>query len=529
VLHVVFLWGVLAASASSAFAQPAAEPVPEPDVTAPGPAPQPDVTAAEPAAQRDVVAAPIPFPVPVPVQAADSAPDGSRAVALPEKPVAPVPVASAPSASEVVKAILGLLVILVLAYLAGHPRVQELEELFGLSQVVTAGFPFVLLGLVAHHPSIGILSDSVLAEIRPALPLGLGWIGFAIGFRFDARRIESLPRGIGPTLLVTSVLPFAGIVGACGLILLVTDGVGHGTFLRDAIILGTAGIIGVRAAAPTLEGSRGDRIAPLIQLQEGTAMIGLVVVAAFWRPSGPEVGWNLPGVAWLFVTLGMGTLLAAVIYAILSHFKSSAEVTLLMLGSICLSAGLSSYLRLSPIAVSFLAGALLFNFPGSWKEQVRLALVRLERPVYLVFLVIAGALWQPGAWQGWVLLLLFVPARLAGKVVGTFLVRQNRLAELSDEEQTRIAIAPMGALAIAIVVNAQDLYVGSTVSWMVTTVIGGAIASEIAVHIIMRRLRPALSDGDPGSPSGLAPPPREDTPPPFRLPPPAPPRESDGR
>ena len=515
VLHVAVVWSVLAASASSAFAQDAPAPVPEP----------------QPAPESELIAAPIPIPVPVPA-AGTASPDLSPApVALPAEPIARAPAARTPSASEVVKAILGLLVILVLAYLAGHPRVQELEEMLGLSQVVTAGFPFVLLGLIAHHPAIGILSDPVLAEIRPALPLGLGWIGFAIGFRFDVRRVESLPRGIGPTLLLTSLLPFAGIVGACGLILLITegDGVGHGTFLRDAIILGTAGIIGVRAAAPTLEGSRGDRIAPLIQLQEGTAMIGLVVVAAFWRPSGPEVGWNLPGVAWLFVTLGIGTLLAALIYAVLSHFKTTAEVTLLMLGSICLSAGLSSYLRLSPVAVSFLAGALLFNFPGSWKEQVRLALVRLERPVYLVFLVIAGALWQPGAWQGWLLLLLFVPARLFGKIAGTVVVRQNRLAELSDEEQARIAVAPMGALAIAIVVNAQDLYVGSTVSWMVTTVIGGAIATEIAVHLIMRRLAPALSSGPPSSPSGLAPMPREDTPPPFRLPPRLPPERGSSR
>ena len=159
----------------------------------------------------------------------------------------------------------------------------------------------------------------------PALPLGLGWIGFTIGFRFDARRLESLPRGIGPALLLTSVLPFAGIVGACGLVLLMTGGLGHATFLRDAIILGTAGIIGVRAAAPSLEGSRGDRIAPLIQLQEGTAMIGLVLVAAFWRPPGSQVGWNLPAIAWLFVTLGMGTALAAVIHTLLGQFKSSAE------------------------------------------------------------------------------------------------------------------------------------------------------------------------------------------------------------
>ena len=64
--------------------------------------------------------------------------------------------AASPDALDDDEAILGFLVILVLAYLAGHPRVQRIEERLGIAQVVTAGFPFVLLGLVAHHPSIGL-------------------------------------------------------------------------------------------------------------------------------------------------------------------------------------------------------------------------------------------------------------------------------------------------------------------------------------------------------------------------------------
>ena len=79
-------------------------------------------------------------------------------------------------------------------------------------------------------------------------------------------------------------------------------------------------------------------------------------------------------------------------------------------------------------------------------------------------------------------------ARLVGKILGVTLFRARRAGALSDDEQLRIAVAPMGALAIAVVVNAQDLYVGSTISWMVTTVIGGAVASEVAVHAILRRL-----------------------------------------
>src|SRR4029078_11723364 len=95
------------------------------------------------------------------------------------------------------------------------------------------------------------------------------------------------------TLLLTSILPFGAIFGASGLILLMTGGLASGNFVRDAIILGHAAIIGVRPPAPNPEGPTADRIAPLVQLQEGSAMIGLVVVAAFFRPSGHGVGLAL--------------------------------------------------------------------------------------------------------------------------------------------------------------------------------------------------------------------------------------------
>jgi hypothetical protein len=484
------------------------------DETAPIDAGAPDAGVAAPVEPERLA---IPVPVPVPIEQARKPAKVGLQLAPP--PPAPKQVRRAPTAFEAITAIIGLVAIVGMAYLASHPKVQELEELLGITAVVTAGFPFVVFGLVGGW--IGILSDSVLAYLRPFIPLGLGWIGFSIGFRFDVRRLEALPRGVGPALLLTSVLPFAAIVGACGLILLMSGGLESGSFLRDAIILGTASIIGVRPPAPNPEGPTADRIAPLVQLQEGCATIGLVVVAAFFRPSGHEVGWQLPAFAWIFVTLGMGTALGAVVYAVLNAFRGRSEMTVVMLGSIALAAGMASFLRLSPIAVCFIAGALIFNFPGTWREQVRVALVKLERPIYLVFLVVAGAMWQVTAWQGWVLLLLFVAGRLVGKVVGVFLSQQTRLGEqlhielggLSHEEKVRIGLAPMGALAIAIVVSAQDLYVGSTVSWMVTTVIGGAVATEIITQLLLRKLYPddyavpmAVQ-----SPSGLAPQPREAT------------------
>jgi hypothetical protein len=148
---------------------------------------------------------------------------------------------------------------------------------------------------------------------------------------------------------------------------------------------------------------------------------------------------------------------------------------------------LASFLRLSPLAVCAVAGAIVANLPGGWREETRTVLARLERPIYYLFLTIAGALWHPFEWQGGVLLVLFVAARWGGKWLGVSLLGRTQLGEqLSVAERRTLAVAPLGALSVAIIVNAQDLYSGRAVSWMVTAVIGGAIVTEIILQGLWR-------------------------------------------
>ena len=44
--------------------------------------------------------------------------------------------------------------------------------------VAVTGLPFLVLGRIAAHPAVGILSPDVLADIWPLLEICLGWIGF---------------------------------------------------------------------------------------------------------------------------------------------------------------------------------------------------------------------------------------------------------------------------------------------------------------------------------------------------------------
>ncbi len=395
-------------------------------------------------------------------------------------------VAPAARSGAVLRTILGLVGIAALAWVGGHPRSQRVEQQLGISQVITAGFPFVIVGWFASLPVVGILTDDVLAELSPLLRLGLGWGGFVIGSRFDARLFTGLPAGTARLVTLATILPFGLVLATTGLLLLVVGGVGPGTlrdpvFVRDAIILGTAGAM----TAATVSGT--GILARVVRLEELAGIAGLAIVAAYFRPQGAGVAWQLPGTAWLFLTIGLGVTLGAVAWGVLHRAQTDSEFMLLAIGAVAFAAGAAGYLHLSSVAVTFVSGVVLANLPADWKPRLGATLERLERPIYLISLVVIGALWNPTDPRGWLLVPLFVAARIAGKRLAMTFASEAGAAIAPQRELDRMVWAPIGPLAILIVVNAQLLYPGGSISLVVAAVIGGAIVTEILVQLVRRR------------------------------------------
>jgi Kef-type K+ transport system membrane component KefB len=189
----------------------------------------------------------------------------------------------------------------------------------------------------------------------------------------------------------------------------------------------------------------------------------------------------LPGTAWLFVAVGLGVVLGVLIFATIRLPRSNAEFLAIVLGVIAFASGLASVLRLSPVVTCFFAGTLLTNFPNEQRDSVFRILNRLERPIHLVFLMIAGALWDIADWRGWVLVPLFVLCRIAGKWLGIVVSRFTLRSGLPVEfTQHRSLVQPMSMLAIALVVSIER-FRDLGVSWVVTAVIGGAVVFELLV------------------------------------------------
>ncbi|MBI4953295.1 MAG: hypothetical protein HY908_14785, partial [Myxococcales bacterium] len=402
-----------------------------------------------------------------------------------------------------VKTILGLLALLALAYVGAHPKVRKLERTLAVSLVIVAGFPFVALGLVASSPGVGILTPETVRLLEPLVRFGLGWIGFIVGFRLDVRLL-GMPREVAAVVAVRTGISLAAIVGAAALLLFSLGGFNFSSFadpvfLRDALILGAAGVV-TGQSAPYLVGQAGGdraaqtRVRAIMRAEELAAIVGLVFLSAYFRPEAGAT-WQLPRTAWLLLSIGLGAVSGLLVYAImLVKTSSPAEYVVLTVGAVGFAAGIAGKLELSAVVVCFVAGVLVQNFPGPYKERLANTLRTLERPIYLSFLLLVGALWQPREWQGWVLMPVFVAARLLGKLVGTGLGRARKLG-LGAVERRVLVVSPMGALAIAIVVSAVMQYQDGAIHAIVTAVIGGAMLSEVVVQIAMRRRQERLGAG----------------------------------
>jgi hypothetical protein len=403
-----------------------------------------------------------------------------------------------PTTGEVLRTLLGLLGLLALAWLAGQPRVRRLEQRFGITHVATSGLPFVFLGLLLRAPGVDVLNESVLASITPLLQFGLGWIGFHTGFQFEARSMNQVPRGTSSVVIALTSAPFALTTLGTGVALLLTglagprerlmEGGDWTVVVRDACLLGLAGALSAPRGGRWVKGREDARAlaSTVAVLDDVLGVLALALLAAWLRPAN-EGGWQVSGVGWLFITLGMAATLGLVVHFALTAAESVGERTALLLGSVAFTAGLAGYASLTPLVVCFLAGLVLRNVPGGDKTALETAFTRLERPVYLLFLTIVGALWRLDDWRGWVLLVFFVLTRLAGRSIGATVVRRfppaHRPDALSVTPDAELIFPPMGQLAIAFVVAAQTLYESPAIPAVVTAVIGGSIVSELLGRI----------------------------------------------
>lgn len=368
------------------------------------------------------------------------------------------------------------------------------RHLTSLDPVLAAGAPLVVLGLVLG-PGIDLINRPVLGALAPVAALATGWIGAALGARFEWRSVRCTGRATWLLAGLSAVTAFAVVTLAAWLLgqmvpalasawtprlpALLTLGAVAAASGPDAVAL-VGRLVGIRKSV-----ARAFSLAAALETACGALVFTLPLALHRAHPLGGHaaVSW----LAWLVLAAGSGVLVGAVFLGFTRQPAERDNVGFVLLATLLFGAGVGYATELSPFLVCAVAMAVIVN-ASPRRHAVRRVLADWEPPMYAIFLVMTGTLLTlPTAW-----ILVAVPLLAAARTAAKWSAprygsRALRLDGLAPN--VGLGTVAQGGVAIAMGWNFFVTY-GDGGSGgggaLLTTIVLGVAAAQLAAPPLMR-------------------------------------------
>ncbi len=363
------------------------------------------------------------------------------------------------------KIVIGITIIVLIALVGS--RWTFTRARMGARRLYLTGAEFILVGLCLGELMLGLLDRPTVAGLNPLLDLALGWLGLLFGAQLDYQQVRRFPRRYAIVILVTGCAAMAACLPLGPALAQVLGQ--NGRPWLGAVILAAAAVPTAPAALALAQQElkvRGAGVPEVLRYVAGLdAVLGLMVFGLAFTvphthsPLGPT---QLITVQYLLISLGLGGLMGLILHMLTRFGCAQAELQLFTVGAVALAAGVAAFLRVSPLVVTLVSGLVIANVRGE-KARVLRALLTLEKPLYLVLLILAGAMVRQLPDLATVLLLGlgYAALRAVGKAAGGWLcTRVPLLWRLGLPPAFGLGLTSQGGMAVAMVVSFHRAFSG---------------------------------------------------------------------
>lgn len=310
---------------------------------------------------------------------------------------------------------LTMILLVAAAYLAAHVAFDWLGRRF----LIVSGAEYLLLGILLGPEVANVIRADVVGGFAPFMTLALGWVGAVVGAQFHLPTLLGLSGRLFRVAFLEATLSLVVVTAVMTGVLAVVIPVSPLEALVPAVALGAVAVASAPAGIALVARRLGRQNSLIRQLEVATGVDALVAIVAF----GVLLSVTHPVVAvasrpptateWAVISLGIGLVGGALFHLFLGDEREIDRLFVALAGALILVSGAAAYLRLSPLLPAMLVGSILVNTAPN-REEIERVLRSVERPLYFVLLVFAGAAWRPGG--GWeVVVPVFLAARLAAK------------------------------------------------------------------------------------------------------------------
>jgi hypothetical protein len=380
-----------------------------------------------------------------------------------------------------------LVIVIGVAYVLAHNVVERLQRRF----LVVSGAEYLLLGFLLGpaFPAIHALDN--VAGLLPIIALAAGWVGLLRGTDFDFASLQKLDPATWRVVFLHHLLP--GVAVGVGSYYFFTETGWVLTSPRDAAL--SAAALACFAAADSAEPfdllarryEVSGRLASL--LRNGTRLGDIAVILAFglifcvFHENAPQAQDYSPAL-WAWVTVLLGGALGFLFSLFLAGDESDNSRFLALVGIIAFASGGAYFLELSPLAVNLSMGFVLVNFARGG-QLLHTTLESTERPMAIVLLIFAGALWERTELVPTLLALGgFLVARTGAKWIASVIAGWGT----SLRKDLFRGLLAHGDVTLAMAVSFRLVYEGEAAKIAYSVVLGSIILNDLMAPRLLRGL-----------------------------------------
>jgi hypothetical protein len=331
---------------------------------------------------------------------------------------------------------------------------------------------FIPIGVLLGPRVGGILSDNALAHLDIVISIALATLGVFIGIA-AGRETRSARRLLAASTLEAGITILV-VFGAVAALL-------HNWSLPLEVPLVVAalalGVCASASASPSVDvGDEHARqvAARVADLDDVMPIVLGGLVLAIVDPGGRKP------LADTALTIGIGLSMGLCGWLLVERAHGVAERAVFVLGVLAMLGGAPAYLGLSPLLAGMAAGFFWVVAPGACDVVVARELRRVQHPLVVLLLLIAGAalrLTIAGIW----LFAPYVVFRFAGKILGGWAAA--RIAPGIAPSDLGAYLIPPGVIGIAFALNLQQV-AHDAASALVFAVAAGAVACEALALVV---------------------------------------------
>ena len=391
------------------------------------------------------------------------------------------------------------LILILLALVGARFSFSTLQAPPGPRLVFRTGTHFLFLGFILGPQLLSLLTQEAVQQLFPLLGIGLGWIGFLFGLQLDKRNLSQFPPSFYLLALGQAVLVFFIFLGVGWLAIMGSGQTGRVPLILLSSAAATACIstpagIALISTNYLIQGKVRDLLFFVASVDALVGIVALQVVYALFPPGDLGVGLSLlPRLTWVVAAVGLGVICGILFLWLTRPRPGAEEMVLFLLGIAAFASGAALQLQLSPLFVSVTMGVVVANFSPD-PQRVFRVLQNWEKPIYVVFLMLAGALLSFSTL--WILLLAagYALVRGGGKVLGNLLMVRAIPLGFKTPRRFGLGLIPQGGISLAMAISGVLTYGGLTLNQhsaadlLFAVVVLGVILSELTGPFFTRNI-----------------------------------------